>query len=53
MDWYEISEENLGKNEEIVLSFLKSDFQIFLQKETLRNISDQNVAELLHVIIVF
>ena len=46
MDRYEISELNLGKNEYIC-------FEFSLKEEIMRNIHNQNVAELVHYIIAF
>ena len=51
VDWYEISEVNLGKNEYICLSFLK--YQFSLKEEIMKNILNQNVTELAHPKIVF
>ena len=54
MDQYEISEVNLGKNEYICYGFLELRVLNFFQKEeTMRNIHNQNVAELAHCIIVY
>ena len=50
MDLYEISEAYLSKSEYICFEL----FEVWaLKKETIKNIHDQNVAELMHYIIVF
>ena len=54
MDRYEILQVNLGKNEYICFELFEvwvSNFS--LKEETMRNIYNQNVAELEHCIIVF
>ena len=54
MDQYEILEVNLGKNEYIYFELFEVWVLIFsLKEETMRNIHNQNVAELAHYIIVF
>ena len=47
MDWYEISEVNLGKNEYICFELFEAWFLNFsLNKETMKNIHNRNMAEL-------
>ena len=54
MDGYEIWEVYLGKSEYIGLIFLRFMFlNIYLKEGTMKNIYNQNVAELAHYIIVF
>ena len=54
MDWYEISEVNLGKSEYICFELFEVWVLNFsLKEETMKNIHNQNVAELTHYIIVF
>ena len=54
MDQYEILEVNLGKSEYIYFELFEVWVLIFsLQEETMRNIHNQNVAELGHYTIVF
>ena len=54
MDRYEISEVNLGKSEYICFEFFKVQILNFsLTEETMKNIHNQNVAELAQYIIVF
>ena len=54
MDWYEISEVNLGKSEYICFELFKvSVLNFSLKEETMKNIHNQNVAELVHYAIVF
>ena len=49
MDRYEISEVNLGKNEYICFNFFEVWVLNFsLKEETMKNIHNQNVAELVH-----
>ena len=53
MDRYEISEANLGKNEYTCFELFEVWFLNFsLKEETMKNIHNQNVAELAHCIIV-
>ena len=54
MDQYEISEVNLGKNEYICFELFEVWVLNFsLKEETMRTIYNQNVAELVHCIIIF
>ena len=54
MDWYEISEGNLGKSEYICFELFEVQvLNLSLKEETMKNIRNQNVAELAHYIIVF
>ena len=54
MDQYEISEVNLGKNEYICFVLFEVWVLNFsLKEETMRTIHNQNVAELVHYIIIF
>ena len=54
MDRYEISEVNLDKSEYICFELFEVWVLIFsLKEETMKNIHNQNVAELVHYIIVF
>ena len=54
MDRYEILEVNLGKSEYICFELFEIWVLNFsLKEETMRNINNQNVAELAHYIIVF
>ena len=54
MDWYEILEVNLSKNEYICFELFEVWFLNFpLKEETMKNILNRNVAELAHWIIVF
>ena len=54
MDQYEISEVNLGKNEYICFELFDVWVLNFsLKEETMRTIHNQNVAELVHCIIIF
>ena len=54
MDRYEISEVNLGKSEYICFGLFEVWVLNFsLKEETMKNIHNQNVAELAHYIIVF
>ena len=51
---YEISEVNLDKSEYIYFKLFKvSVFNFSLKDETMKDIHNQNVAELVHYIIVF
>ena len=51
MDQYEISEVNLGKNEYICFELFEVWVLNFsLKEETMRNIHNQNIAELVHEI---
>ena len=53
MDRYEISEVNLGKSEYICFGLFEVWVLNFsLKEETMKNIHNQNVAELAHYIIV-
>ena len=53
MDWYEIS-VNLGKSEYICFELFEVYVLNFsLKEESMKNIHNQNVAELVHYIIVF
>ena len=54
MDLYEISEVNLGKSECICFKFFEVwVLYLSLKEETVKNIPNQNVAELAHYLIVF
>ena len=54
MDWYEISEANLGKSEYICFELFEIPvLNFYLKDETMKNFHNQNVAELAHYIIVF
>ena len=54
MDWYKIWEVNLGKSEYICFEVFENYVLNFsLKEETMKNIQNQNVAELAHYIIVF
>ena len=54
MDQYEVLELNLGKNEYIYFELFEVWVLIFsLKEETMRNIHNQNVAELAHYTIVY
>ena len=54
MDQYKISVINLGKNEFICYKFFEVWFLSFsLKEETMKNIHNQNMAELTHCIRVF
>ena len=54
MDQYEISEVNLGKNEYICFELFEAWVLNFsLKEETMKTIHNQNVAELVHYIIIF
>ena len=54
MDRYEISEVNLGKSEYICFELFEVQVLNFSLKEgTMKDIHNQNVAELAHCIIVF
>ena len=54
MDWYEISEVNLGKSEYICFELFELwVLNLSLKEETMKNIHNQNVAELGHYIIIF
>ena len=54
MDWYGISEVNLGKSKYICFELVEVKVLHFSSKEeTMKNIHNQNVAELTHYIIVF
>ena len=54
MDWYEILEVNLSKNEYICFELFEVWFLNFpLKEETMKNILNWNVAELARWIIVF
>ena len=54
MDRYEISEVNLDKSEYICFELFEVWVLIFsLKEETMKNIHNQNVAELAQYIIVF
>ena len=54
MDRYEIAEVNLGKSEYICSELFEVYVLNFsLKEETMKNIHNQNMAELAHYIIVF
>ena len=54
MNWYEVSEVNLGKSEYSCFELFEAWFLSFsLKKETMKNIHNLNVPELAHSIIVF
>ena len=56
MDQYEISKVNLGKNKYICFGLFATWILTFFFKkkeETMRNIHNQDVAELAHYIVVF
>ena len=54
MDWYEILEVNLSKNEYICFELFEAWFLNFpLKEETMNNIFNRNVAELARWIIVY
>ena len=54
MDRYEISEVNLSKSEYICFELFEVwALNLSLKEETMKNIHNQNVAELAHYIIVF
>ena len=54
MDWYEILDVNLGKNKYICFELFQVWFLDFpLKEETMKNILNQNVAELARWTIVF
>ena len=54
MDRDEVSEVNLRKNEYICFELFEVQFLNFsLKEETMKNIRNRNVAELMHCLIVF
>ena len=54
MDWYEILEVNLGKNEYLCLKLFEVLFLIFsLKNETMKSIFNRNATELARWIPVF
>ena len=54
MDLYEISEVNLGKSECICFKFFEVwVLYLSFKEETMKNIHNQNVADLAHYLIVF
>ena len=54
MDWYEISDVNLGKSDYIRFELFEVQVLNFsLKEKTMNNIHNQNVTELAHYIIVF
>ena len=54
MDRYEISEVNLGKSEYTCFELFEVQvLNFYLKEETMKNIHNQNVAEIAHYIIVF
>ena len=54
MDLYEISEVNLGKSKYICFKFLEVwVLYLSFKEETMKNIHNQNVADLAHYLIVF
>ena len=54
MDWYEISEVNLGRNEYISFEVFEVwSLNFSLKEEAMKNMHNPNVAELAHCVIVF